>query len=56
MLVSPTVTKQWVTAQCELFLLLSLIFFFATVIGVGCALLSITTGNAWRLFLEDREG
>jgi len=30
--------------------------FFATVIGFGCALLSITTGNAWRLLLEDREG
>ncbi len=48
-------TEQWVTAQCELYLLLSL-FFFATVIGFGCALLSITTGNAWRLLLEDREG
>jgi hypothetical protein len=33
---------------------LSLIF--ATVNCFGCALLSITTGNAWWLFLEDREG
>jgi len=33
---------------------LSLIF--VTVNCFGCALLSITTGNAWRLFLEDREG
>ncbi len=32
------------------------VWFFATVNCFGCALLSITTGNAWRLFLEDREG
>jgi hypothetical protein len=37
------VTEQWVTTQCELYLLLSLIF-FATVMDFGCALLSFTAG------------
>jgi hypothetical protein len=45
------VTKQLVIEQFELFLLLSLIF-FAT---VNLFWLRITTGNAWRLLLEDRE-
>jgi hypothetical protein len=53
--VDGVVTKQRVTTQCELFLLFEFDF-FATVNCFGYALLSITTGNAWQLFLEDREG
>jgi len=47
--------EQWVTAQCELYLLLSLIF--ATVMGFGCSLLSITIGMHggyfWRIMEAD---
>ncbi len=47
------VTKQLVTAQYELFLLLSLILFYFAIVNLFW--LRITARIAWRLLLEDRE-